>query len=167
MNNTMQAVQSIYKYTSDIHHADTLWINFNTRYNRILKLSMIEEQFETRVSSVPIPMSMEETDQKARYTFEKWIKKTFPHISYEPVLDKMPAYHMSWPYLGSFAINVLVGSDEYKAIRHRYETKKGDNKNINACLYIMKYEDALVTYNFYKGLKEVWHGYGTELCPNK
>jgi hypothetical protein len=129
MDNIDQSIRSIHEYTRDIHHADTLWINFNTRYNRIMKLNMIEEQFETRIScgnnySVPIQMSMEETDLNIRYTFEKWIKKTFPHIGYEPVLDMMPKYHISWPYLGSFAINVLVGSDEYKAIRHQYETKK-------------------------------------------
>ena len=170
MNKT-QTIQSIFTYTRDIHREDTLWINFNIRYNRRMKLNMTQEQLEEKNhhknnSNHPVQMTILETDQDSRSAFEKWITITFPYISYEPVLDFMPEEYISWPYLGSFAMNVHVGSDEYKKIRHQYETKSGDQKNINACLYIMKYEDAIEKYNFIQSQKEIiklW----TNLCPNK
>jgi hypothetical protein len=170
MDNITQTIQSIYTYTCDVRRDNTLWINFNIRYNRRMKLNITEERLEPKElyrssSNHPIQMTPVETDQNARYTFEKWIKKTFPHISYEPVLDLMPEEYISWPYLGSFAINVPVGSNEYKMIRHQYETIKGDHKNINACLYIMKYEDAIEKYNFDQSQKDVMTLW-TKLCPN-
>lgn len=166
----MQTIQSIFTYTHDVHREDTLWINFNIRYNCRMKLNISQEQLEPKEhhenNHHPIQMNILETDQNAQHKFEKWIKKTFPYISYEPVLDLMPKEYISWPYLGSFAINVTIGSDEYKTIRHQYETKNGDQKNINACLYIMKYEDAIGKYNYDRSLKEVMTLW-TNLCPNK
>lgn len=48
MNRT-QTIQSIFTYTRDIHRENTLWINFNIRYNRRMKLNMTQEQLEEKI----------------------------------------------------------------------------------------------------------------------
>lgn len=155
----MGNIKSIYTFTRDIRHKDTLWINFNTRYNRRMNLNMTRKQLESKKHyennpNHPIQMTILETNFNARDKFEQWIKKIFPHISYEPVFDLMPSEYISLPYLGSYAIDVTIDSDEYKTIYNQYTREDGKPNNIHTCLYIMKYADAIGKYNFDQLFKE-------------
>lgn len=133
-----QLLDSIEGYITNVRKKDTIFIGFNELYAKVF-LGM-EDPFS---QEEPFQwLDKEKTNWDKREEFKRFIAKELPEINLIDVYDYVPLTYLVWPFLGTIAIDVEIGSPEYDAINSRYEDEHGNPKSLDAVVYIMSYEDA-------------------------
>lgn len=112
------------------------WMVFNSNYN----------EFCLDVSDTILELDQRYTDEEARSEFLTYMHANFPDVRLVEVYDFVSSGHISWPYLGSIAIDMQPGDAVYAALSERYGDTEQDPKFNNAVLWTMMLEDAIAAH---------------------
>lgn len=120
------------------------WMVFNTSYNDAHAFKKYHETDEA--SGEGRYLEKEDTDQVARAEFLDFMKTHYPEIRLVEVFDLVGLGCMTWPYLGSIAIDMQPGDAVYAALSEKYGDPEQDPKFNNAVLWTMMLEDAIAAH---------------------
>lgn len=135
-----QILMLIEEYIVKVRKEDTLFMGFHPLFAKAyINLPMTEDEQMKWLKKSHIAV-------KAREEFIAYMAKNLPHVTLTEVFDNVPVDYIEWPYLGTLALDIPVGSKEQKEIEARYENEQGQPKSLDAVLYIMSYEDAKRSY---------------------
>ena len=70
----------------------------------------------------------------------------FPDVRLVEVYDLVSSGHISWPYLGSIAIDMTPDDAVYQALVTKYEDMDQKPIRNNAVLWTMRLEDAIAAH---------------------
>jgi len=142
-----KALMTICEYITNVRKKDTIYIVFNSVYNKVLTKKMkINDLFEL--------IDEKNVDYETRNEFLEFMKKNLPDVKLIEVGDYLPTSLLVFPYLGTIAIDSDIGSKEYKIITERWGNPFGEDFiSDTTLLWVMKYEDAK---EIYKERKKSW-----------
>ena len=147
-----QILKTIEDYVVNDRKRDTYFMVFNKVYNDIHafnkepEINSLEEIFTGYLNE-------KFTDNKARDEFLQFMKKKFPNTKLIEVFDLVDSSYMTYPYLGTIAIDCEENDEVYNAICKKYEDSNGTALSNNAVFWVITYDMAL---KFYKERKEAW-----------
>ena len=130
----------------------TYWLVFNTAYNYVHSFNK-EPEIDSLKEIFTGYLNKEFTDNKARNEFLEFMQKNFPNTKLIEVFDLVDSSYMTYPYLGTIAIDCEENDEVYNAICKKYEDSKGMALSNNAVFWVITYDLAL---EFYKERKEAW-----------
>lgn len=143
-----QILKTIEEYVVETRKRDTFFMVFNTVYNDIHAFTKEPEN-----GIFTGYLNKEFTDNKARDEFLQFMKKDFPDTTLIEVFDSVSSSYLTYPYLGTIAIDCEENDEVYNAICKKYEDSKGMALSNNAVFWVISYEIALKSY---KERKEAW-----------
>ena len=143
-----QILKTIEDYVVNDRKRDTYFMVFNTVYNDIHAFNKEPEN-----GIFTGYLNKEFTDNKARDEFLQFMQKEFPNTKLIEVLDSVSSGYLTYPYLGTIAIDCEENDEVYNAICKKYEDSKGMALSNNAVFWVISYEIALKSY---KERKEAW-----------
>jgi hypothetical protein len=143
-----QILKTIEEYVVETRKRDTFFMVFNTVYNDIHAFTKEPEN-----GIFTGYLNKEFTDNKARDEFLEFMQKEFPNTKLIEVFDLVDSSYMTYPYLGTIAIDCEENDEVYNAICKKYEDLKGMALSNNAVFWVISYEIALKSY---KERKEAW-----------
>ena len=143
-----QILKTIEEYVVNDRKRDTFFMVFNTVYNDIHAFTK-----EPDNGIFTGYLNKEFTDNKARDEFLEFMQKEFPNTKLIEVLDSVSSGYLTYPYLGTIAIDCEENDEVYNAICKKYEDSKGMAFSNNAVFWVITYDMAL---KFYKERKEAW-----------
>lgn len=133
-----QMIKTIEELVATDLKRDGYWFVFNTLYNDISAFHK------------PIPSDLDGfwldqkyTDNNAIQAFLDFMAENFPDVKLHKVMDFVPTEVVSWPYLGSIAVDLQKGDPAYRALITIYgnpEDEPNDNRHVFWC---MPYEVAV------------------------
>ena len=141
-----QILKTIEDYVVNDRKRDTYFMVFNTVYNDIHAFNKEPEN-----GIFTGYLNKEFTDNKARNEFLQFMQKDFPNTKLIEVFDLVDSSYMTYPYLGTMAIDCEENDEVYNAICKKYEDSKGMALSNNAVFWVITYDMAL---KFYKERKE-------------
>ena len=143
-----QILKTIEDYVVNDRKRDTYFMVFNTVYNDIHAFNKEPEN-----GIFTGYLNKEFTDNKTRNEFLEFMQKEFPNTKLIEVLDSVSSGYLTYPYLGSIAVDCEENDEVYNAICKKYEDSKGMALSNNAVFWVISYEIALKSY---KERKEAW-----------
>lgn len=143
-----QILKTIEEYVVETRKRDTFFMVFNTVYNDIHAFTKEPEN-----GIFTGYLNKEFTDNKARDEFLQFMKKDFPDTTLIEVFDSVSSSYLTYPYLGTIAVDCEENDEVYNAICKKYEDSKGMALSNNAVFWVISYEIALKSY---KERKEAW-----------
>ena len=141
-------LKTLAEYVVETKKRDTFFMVFNTVYNDIHAFNKEPEN-----GIFTGYLNKEFTDNKARDEFLEFMHKEFPNTKLIEVLDSVSSGYLTYPYLGTIAIDCEENDEVYNAICKKYEDSKGMALSNNAVFWVITYDMALKSY---KKRKEVW-----------
>ena len=147
-----QILKTIEEYVVNDRKRDTFFMVFNTVYNDIHAFNK-EPEINSLDGIFTSYLNKEFTDNKARDEFLQFMQKEFPNTKLIEVLDSVSSGYLTYPYLGTIAIDCEENDEVYNAICKKYEDSKGMALSNNAVSWVISYEIALKSY---KERKEAW-----------
>jgi len=143
-----QVLDTIEGYIANVRKKDSIFIGFSPMYAKVFMDIPIEDESPFGW------LSKKNVNWEKRDEFKQFMAETMPEIKLTDVYDNVPVGYIEWPFLGTIAINVEIDSSEYHAINNRYEDENGEPYELDAVVYIMRYEDALRAYEKRKALED-------------
>ncbi len=134
-----QAIYSIEQYVATIRKKDTIWMVFNTEYNRVHALK--QEPYVDEMGCHSKYLNNDYTNYDKQKEFLDFMSNNFPDIKIVKVFDLVTNY-IQYQYLGSYAIDIDLNGDVYEAINEKYGTPQTEDEQVNAELWYMTYEDS-------------------------
>lgn len=131
------AVKTIEEYIVQDRQQTTLFVNFSHTYNK----TRMGIPFE-RDDDPFFWLNKENVNWKKREEFQAYMAENYPNIALTDVFDSVPPEYEVWPFLGTIALDVEVGSSEYNNLCKAYENDDGSPQSLDAVLYIMTPEEA-------------------------
>ena len=147
-----QILKTIEEYVVNDRKRDTFFMVFNTVYNDIHAFNK-EPEINSLDGIFTSYLNKEFTDNKARDEFLQFMQKEFPNTKLIEVLDSVSSGYLTYPYLGTIAIDCEENDEVYNAICKKYEDSKGMALSNNAVFWVISYQIALKSY---KERKEAW-----------
>ena len=147
-----QILKTLEEYVVETRKRDTFFMVFNTVYNDIHAFNK-EPEINSLDGIFTGYLNKEFTDNKVRDEFLQFMQKNFPNTKLIEVFDLVNSSYMTYPYLGSIAIDCEENDDVYNAICKKYEDSEGMALSNNAVFWVITYDLAL---EFYKERKEAW-----------
>uniref|UniRef100_UPI0040489F34 hypothetical protein n=1 Tax=Aliarcobacter sp. TaxID=2321116 RepID=UPI0040489F34 len=147
-----QILKTIEEYVVETRKRDTFFMVFNTVYNDIHAFNK-EPEINSLDGIFTGYLNKEFTDNKARDEFLEFMQKEFPNTKLIEVFDSVSSGYLTYPYLGTIAIDCEENDEVYSAICKKYEDSKGIALSNNAVFWVISYEIALKSY---KERKEAW-----------
>ena len=147
-----QILKTIEEYVVETRKRDTFFMVFNTVYNDIHAFNK-EPEINSLKEIFTGYLNKKFTDNKARDEFLQFMQKDFPNTKLIEVFDLVDSSYMTYPYLGSIAVDCEENDEVYNAICEKYENSKGMALSNNAVFWVITYDMAL---KFYKKRKEAW-----------
>ncbi|MFA9240428.1 MAG: hypothetical protein ACEQSQ_11160 [Candidatus Paceibacteria bacterium] len=147
-----QILKTLAEYVVETRKRDTFYMVFNTVYNDIHAFNK-EPEIDSLKEIFTGYLNEKFTDNKARDEFLQFMKKEFPNTKLIEVFDLVDSSYMTYPYLGTIAIDCEENDEVYNAICKKYEDLKGMALSNNAVFWVISYEIALKSY---KERKEAW-----------
>ena len=147
-----QILKTIEEYVVETRKRDTFFMVFNTVYNDIHAFNK-EPEINSLDGICTGYLNKEFTDNKARDEFLQFMQKYFPNTELIEVFDLVDSSYLTYPYLGTIAIDCEENDEVYNAICKKYEDSKGMAFSNNAVFWVITYDMAL---KFYKERKEAW-----------
>ena len=147
-----QILKTIEEYVVNDRKRDTFFMVFNTVYNDIHAFNK-EPEINSLDGIFTSYLNKEFTDNKARDEFLQFMQKEFPNTKLIEVLDSVSSGYLTYPYLGTIAVDCEENDEVYKAICKKYEDSSGMALSNNAVFWVVSYDIAL---KFYKESKEAW-----------
>ena len=143
-----QILKTIEDYVVNDRKRDTYFMVFNTVYNDIHAFNKEPEN-----GIFTGYLNKEFTDNKVRDEFLQFMQKEFPNTKLIEVFDLVDSSYMTYPYLGTIAIDCEENDEVYNALCKKYEDEDGKPKSNKAVFWALSYELALKGY---KERKEFW-----------
>lgn len=143
-----QILKTIEDYVVNDRKKDTYFMVFNTVYNDIHAFNKEPEN-----GIFTGYLNKEFTDNKVRDEFLQFMQKEFPNTKLIEVFDLVDSSYLTYPYLGSIAVDCEENDEVYNAICKKYEDSNGMALSNNAVFWVISYEIALKSY---KERKEAW-----------
>ena len=143
-----QILKTIEEYVVETRKRDTFFMVFNTVYNDIHAFNK-----EPDNGIFTGYLNKEFTDNKVRDEFLQFMQKEFPNTKLIEVFDLVDSSYMTYPYLGTIAIDCEENDEVYNAICKKYEDSEGMAFSNNAVFWVITHDLAL---KFYKERKETW-----------
>ena len=147
-----QILKTIEEYVVETRKRDTFFIVFNTVYNDIHAFNK-EPEINSLDGIFTGYLNKEFTNNKARDEFLQFMQKDFPNTKLIEVLDSVSSGYLTYPYLGTIAVDCEENDEVYNAICKKYEDSKGMALSNNAVFWVITYDMALKSY---KKRKEAW-----------
>jgi effector-binding domain-containing protein len=147
-----QILKTIEDYVVKDRKKDTFFMVFNTVYNDIHAFNK-EPEINSLDEIFTGYLNEKFTDNKARDEFLQFMKKEFPNTKLIEVFDLVDSSYLTYPYLGSIAVDCEEKDDVYNAICKKYEDSEGIVVSNNAVFWMITYDMAL---KFFKKRKEAW-----------
>jgi hypothetical protein len=145
------AVRTIEYYIANVRKKDTIWMVFNTEYNKVHSLK--QEPYTDEYGTASKYLNREYTNFDKQKEFLEFMNDNFPDTKIFPVMDLVTNYTL-WPYLGSYVIDTDIGSDVYNALYSKYGNPSSEDEQVNAELWMMSYEDAKIFNDEHKKLTD-------------
>ena len=145
-------LKTLAEYVVETKKRDTFFMVFNTVYNDIHAFNK-EPEIDSLKEIFTGYLNEKFTDNKARDEFLQFMKKEFPNTKLIEVFDLVDSSYMTYPYLGTIAIDCEENDEVYNAICKKYEDLIGMALSNNAVFCVISYDMAL---KFYKERKEAW-----------
>ena len=146
-----QILKTLAEYVVETRKKDTFYMVFNTAYNYVHSFNK-----EPEINSNEIftdYLNKKYIDNTAREEFLHFMQKNFPNTKLIEVFDLVDSSYLTYPYLGTIAIDCEENDEVYNAICKKYEDSKGMALSNNAVFWVISYEIALKSY---KERKEAW-----------
>lgn len=143
-----QILKTLAEYVVETRKRDTFFMVFNTVYNDIHAFNK-ELENDKFISH----LDKDNVDNKARDEFLQFMQKEFPNTKLIEVFDLVDSSYLTYPYLGTIAVDCEENDEVYKAICKKYEDSSGMVLSNNAVFWVVSYDIAL---KFYKENKEAW-----------
>ena len=143
-----QILKTLAEYVVETRKRDTFFMVFNKVYNDIHAFNKKLENDEF-ISY----LDKDNVDNKAREEFIQFMQKKFPNIKLTEVFDLVDSSYLTYPYLGTIAVDCEENDEVYNAICKEYEDSSGMALSNNAVFWVVSYDIAL---KFYKESKETW-----------
>lgn len=139
-----QLLQTIEEFIATDIQRQGYWIVFNRGYNDVHAFRKpIKIDGDTGLRDY---LDREATDEIARAEFVSFMKDNFPKVRLIDVFDCVSTSFITWPYLGSIAIDMQPGDAVYAALSEKYGDPELDAIVNNAVLWTMKLEDAQASH---------------------
>ena len=110
---------TIDEYTATVRKRDTFFMVFNTVYNDIHAFKK-EPEINSLDGIFTGYLNEEFTNNKARDEFLQFMEKEFPNTKLIEVFDSVDSSYMTYPYLGSIAVDCEENDEVYKALSEKY-----------------------------------------------
>ena len=123
---------------------------FNTVYNDIHAFNK-EPEIDSLKEIFTGYLNKKFTDNKARDEFLQFMQKEFQNTKLIEVFDLVDSSYLTYPYLGSIAVDCEENDEVFMAICKKYEDSNGMALSNNAVFWVITYDMAL---KFYKERKE-------------
>lgn len=146
-----QILKTLAEYVVETRKKDTFYMVFNTAYNYIHSFNKEPETDSNEIFTDYL--NKKYIDNTAREDFLHFMQKNFPNTKLIEVFDLVDSSYLTYPYLGTIAVDCEENDEVYNAICKKYEDSKGVALSNNAVFWIVSYDIAL---KFYKESKEVW-----------
>lgn len=143
-----QILKTLAEYVVETRRKDTFFMVFNKVYNDIHAFDKKLENDEF-ISY----LDKDNVDNKAREEFLQFMQKKFPNTKLTEVFDLVDPSYLTYPYLGTLAVDCEENDEVYNAICKKYEDSKGVALSNNAVFWVVSYDIAL---EFYEKSKKAW-----------
>lgn len=147
-----QILKTIEEYVVNDRKRDTFFMVFNTVYNDIHAFNK-EPEINSLDGIFTSYLNKEFTDNKARDEFLQFMQKEFPNTKLIEVLDSVSSGYLTYPYLGTIAVDCEENDEVFNSICKKYEDSEGMALSNNAVFWVITYDMALKSY---KKRKEAW-----------
>ena len=145
-----QILKTLAEYVVETRKRDTFYMVFNTVYNDIHAFNK-EPEINSLDEIFTGYLNKEFTDNKARDEFLQFMQKEFQNTKLIEVFDLVDSSYLTYPYLGSIAVDCEENDEVFMAICKKYEDSNGMALSNNAVFWVITYDMAL---KFYKERKE-------------
>ena len=145
-----QILKTIEDYVVNDRKRDTFFMVFNTVYNDIHAFNK-EPEIDSLKEIFTGYLNKKFTDNKARDEFLEFMQKEFQNTKLIEVFDLVDSSYLTYPYLGSIAVDCEENDEVFMAICKKYEDSNGMALSNNAVFWVITYDMAL---KFYKERKE-------------
>ena len=145
-----QILKTIEDYVVNDRKRDTYFMVFNTVYNDIHAFNK-EPEIDSLKEIFTGYLNKKFTDNKARDEFLQFMQKEFQNTKLIEVFDLVDSSYLTYPYLGSIAVDCEENDEVFMAICKKYEDSNGMALSNNAVFWVITYDMAL---KFYKERKE-------------
>ena len=143
-------LKTLAEYVVETKKRDTFFMVFNTVYNDIHAFNK-ETEIDSLKEIFTGYLNKKFTDNKARDEFLQFMQKEFPNTKLIEVFDLVDSSYLTYPYLGSIAVDCEENDEVFMAICKKYEDSNGMALSNNAVFWVITYDMAL---KFYKERKE-------------
>lgn len=133
-------IYTVEEYIATKRKKDTIWMVFNSAYNKVHALKQKFEAEDDDLTSTYLDPKY--TNEEKQKEFLEYMAKNHPDTEVLPVFDLVSVSYLVWKYLGSYAIDADVGSEVYEALSKKYGDPYGEVKDVEATLWLMNYDDA-------------------------
>ena len=116
------------------------WLVFHTRYNDICAFGKHPE--DDRFDN----FDKKYIDNESRNYFLNFMKENFPTIKLTNVFDLVDPSVLTYPYLGSIAVDCVQGDEAFSAISTMYGNPFEVPISNKAVFWVMKLEDAVKSH---------------------
>lgn len=134
-------LKTLAQYVVETRKRDTFYMVFNTVYNDIFVFNR-EPESDEFMSYI----DKDKVDNIAREEFIKFMQKNFPNTKLIEVFDLVDSSYLTYPYLGTLAVDCEENDEVYNAICKKYEDSKGVALSNNAVFWAISYDFALKSY---------------------
>ena len=143
-------LKTLAEYVVETKKRDTFFMVFNTVYNDIHAFNK-EPEIDSLKEIFTGYLNKKFTDNKARDEFLQFMQKEFQNTKLIEVFDLVDSSYLTYPYLGSIAVDCEKNDEVFMAICKKYEDSNGMALSNNAVFWVITYDMAL---KFYKERKE-------------
>jgi hypothetical protein len=143
-------LKTLAEYVVETKKRDTFFMVFNTVYNDIHAFNK-EPEIDSLKEIFTGYLNKKFTDNKARDEFLQFMQKEFQNTKLIEVFDLVDSSYLTYPYLGSIAVDCEENDEVFMAICKKYEDSNGMALSNNAVFWVITYDMAL---KFYKERKE-------------
>jgi len=148
-----QILYTVDEYAVTVNKKDTHWIVFNKTYNDVNAFGKKLTHEESHKY-----LDKSETDYEAQKEFLSFMKENLPHVKILKVFDLVSIGYLTYPYLGSYIIDIEAETPEYDKLMQKYENKDGTPKSNNALIWVLPYKEAQKIYKKRKAFLDAEFG---------
>ena len=136
-----QILKTLAEYVVETRKRNTFFMVFNKVYNDIHAFNKKPENDEF-ISY----LDKDNVDNKAREEFLQFMKNNFPNTKLTEVFDLVDSSYLTYPYLGTIAVDCDENDEVYNVLCNKYEDSKGIALSNKAVFWVISYDFALKSY---------------------
>ena len=139
-----QILKTLAEYVVETRKKDTFYMVFNTAYNYIHSFNKEPETDSNKIFTDYL--NKKYIDNTAREDFLHFMQKNFPNTKLIEVFDLVDSSYLTYPYLGTIAVDCDENDEVYNVLCNKYEDSKGIALSNKAVFWVISYDFALKSY---------------------